>query len=229
MVQNWVTAVVLLLAVGEGVLSSTLPLANQEPQLRYPSPALLRQAPAWTSYNEDTGAPLADYTPSDLQRSSSGSSSDSHPEDSSDDRQEEMAFLDRYLNSKPSPLRESDYVNVLNALAASGEGSDSLQGADVALYKRAGSLSVGGAATNSLVGASAPSRSLLMGKGPGMRGQGRGLSLSIDASMQVLRQALLFKSALLRQRQQLSRARQNQEFLQTIGKRSVRSPKINIY
>ena len=56
----------------------------------------------------------------------------------------------------------------------------------------------------------------------GSRGRGRGLSLSIDASMKVLRQALLFKSAMLKQRQQLSRARENNKYLQTIGKRSVK-------
>ena len=57
--------------------------------------------------------------------------------------------------------------------------------------------------------------------GPGGLGRGRSLSLSIDASMKVLRQALLFRSALLKQREQMSRARQNQEILQTIGKRSA--------
>lgn len=67
-----------------------------------------------------------------------------------------------------------------------------------------------------------PSRSLI-GSTAGNWPRGRSLSLSIDASMKVLRQALLFKSAQLRQQQQMSRARQNHEYLQTIGKRSAPS------
>lgn len=81
------------------------------------------------------------------------------------------------------------------------------------------SLSSGGLGRGSL----SLGRSSLLGTGvsnyPG--GRGRGLSLSIDASMKVLRQALLFKSALLKQREQLSRARENHEYLQSIGKRSI--------
>ena len=48
-------------------------------------------------------------------------------------------------------------------------------------------------------------------------GNSEGLSLSIDAPMNALRRALLFQSALLKQRNQMSRARQNHQFLQTIG------------
>ena len=54
--------------------------------------------------------------------------------------------------------------------------------------------------------------------GPTSGSKGGSLSLSIDAPMNVLRRALLFQSAVLRQRAQMSRARQNQEYLQTIGK-----------
>ncbi|KAF2355033.1 Corticotropin-releasing factor [Trinorchestia longiramus] len=117
-------------------------------------------------------------------------------------------------------------------LATSSDDSSSAlpaSGSPGELTKRAGSLSLGASSPirSMSMGPNTPSRSLLLNKGAGMGGRGRGLSLSIDASMQVLRQALLFKSAMLKQRQQLSRARQNQEFLQTIGKRSAPAAAVN--
>lgn len=48
-----------------------------------------------------------------------------------------------------------------------------------------------------------------------------GLSLSIDASMKVLREALYLEMARKKQRQQMQRARHNQALLTTIGKRDV--------
>ncbi|KAK4294621.1 hypothetical protein Pmani_032767 [Petrolisthes manimaculis] len=48
-----------------------------------------------------------------------------------------------------------------------------------------------------------------------------GLSLSIDASMKVLREALYLEIARKKQRQQLQRAQHNKALLNTIGKRDV--------
>ncbi|XP_042879225.1 uncharacterized protein LOC122257760 [Penaeus japonicus] len=53
------------------------------------------------------------------------------------------------------------------------------------------------------------------------RRRASGLSLSIDASMKVLREALYLEIARKKQRQQMQRARQNQALLTTIGKRDV--------
>ncbi|XP_069982876.1 uncharacterized protein [Penaeus vannamei] len=53
------------------------------------------------------------------------------------------------------------------------------------------------------------------------RRRASGLSLSIDASMKVLREALYLEIARKKQRQQMQRARQNQELLTSIGKRDV--------
>ncbi|XP_068211253.1 uncharacterized protein [Palaemon carinicauda] len=53
------------------------------------------------------------------------------------------------------------------------------------------------------------------------RRRSSGLSLSIDASMKVLREALYLEMARKKQRQQMQRARHNQELLTTIGKRDV--------
>ncbi|XP_069157535.1 uncharacterized protein [Procambarus clarkii] len=57
-------------------------------------------------------------------------------------------------------------------------------------------------------------------KGPGRRGTS-GLSLSIDASMKVLRQALYLEMARKKQRQQMQRVQHNQKLLNDIGKRDV--------
>ncbi|XP_064101482.1 uncharacterized protein LOC135212068 [Macrobrachium nipponense] len=53
------------------------------------------------------------------------------------------------------------------------------------------------------------------------RRRSSGLSLSIDASMKVLREALYLEMARKKQRQQMQRARHNQELLTSIGKRDV--------
>ncbi|XP_076035125.1 uncharacterized protein LOC143021475 [Oratosquilla oratoria] len=53
------------------------------------------------------------------------------------------------------------------------------------------------------------------------RGRTNGLSLSIDSSMKVLRDALYLEIARKKQREQLRVAQQNREFLHSIGKRAV--------
>lgn len=55
------------------------------------------------------------------------------------------------------------------------------------------------------------------------RRRSSGLSLSIDASMKVLREALYLEIARKKQRQQLQRAQHNKALLNTIGKRDVAS------
>ncbi|XP_063847736.1 basic-leucine zipper transcription factor A-like [Scylla paramamosain] len=55
------------------------------------------------------------------------------------------------------------------------------------------------------------------------RRRNSGLSLSIDASMKVLREALYLEIARKKQRQQLQRAQHNKALLNTIGKRDVAS------
>ena len=53
--------------------------------------------------------------------------------------------------------------------------------------------------------------------------RGSGLSLSIDASLKVLREALYLEIARKKQQQHMARARHNNQLLETIGKRSVSS------
>lgn len=54
------------------------------------------------------------------------------------------------------------------------------------------------------------------------------MSLSIDASMKVLREALYLEIARKKQRQQLQRAQHNKALLNTIGKRDVASQLVGV-